>query len=347
MGYFIAMLREKIGLSPEGGYTKEAAEKLYQYGRNRWRTGRGYLYSDNDPEILFDAGYKEYVTVVNSEVWVLAELDINYFHDNEYAIWKVIEPGGVMYDQHGRTESKEPDQEKLVQAPLRILSAGSNVMRQNRIDKLRAGLDASEGTDNFFNDFQKVIWAAGAEAGYGFAGTELTWYLLTHSLSANPEPVIIEEGVSYLFDGIIDEIKNDTYFLRKLNEYLQDKPNSFDNIQTKGLNFRYSESFDLKSAINKCELWLSGQKNEDGSWKLEIEIKDSYDFTEFENPKWYIEEDEIPATGKTDQKRKIRSGGQIFAWTANDLAHLYQNSGAIIPFSVTIRFAMKNYKVEE
>ena len=89
------------------------------------------------------------------------------------------------------------------------------------------------------------------------------------------------------------------------------------------------------------------KKNEDGSWKLEIEIKDNYDFTEFENPLWYIEEDEIPATGKTVQKRKIRSGGQIFAWTANDLAHLSQNSGAIIPLSVTIRFAMKNYKVEE
>ena len=63
------MLREKIGLSPEGGYTKEAAEKLYQYGRNRWRTGRGYLYSDNDPDVLFEAGYKEYVTVVTYTVW--------------------------------------------------------------------------------------------------------------------------------------------------------------------------------------------------------------------------------------------------------------------------------------
>ena len=106
------MLREKIGLSPEGGYDMEAAEKLYQYGRNRWRTGRGYLYSDNNPEILFDAGYKEYVTVINSEVWVLAEMDINYFHDDEYEIWKVIEPGAPMYDLSGRTTSKEPDSDK-------------------------------------------------------------------------------------------------------------------------------------------------------------------------------------------------------------------------------------------
>ena len=282
------------------------------------------------------------MSVVNSEVWVLAELDINYLHDNKYEIWKVIEPGGVMYDQYGRTESMESDRGKLVQTPLRIFSASSNVMSQNRIDKARAGLDSSVGTDTFLNDLQKAIWAAGAEAGYGLAGTELTWYLLTHSLSANPEPVVIEEGVSYLFDGIINEIKNDAYFQRKLNEYLEDKVDSFSMEQTNGLNFRYSESFDLKSAINKCELWFAGEKNVDGSWNLEIELKDDYDFTEFENPLWYLEE-EISDTGETVQKRKIRSGGQIFAWTANDLAHLSQNSGAITPFPVTIRFSLKRY----
>ena len=282
------------------------------------------------------------MSVVNSEVWVLAELDINYLHDNKYEIWKVIEPGGVMYDQYGRTESMESDRGKLVQTPLRIFSASSNVMSQNRIDKARAGLDLSIGTDTFLNDLQKAIWAAGAEAGYGLAGTELTWYLLTHSLSANPEPVVIEEGVSYLFDGIINEIKNDAYFQRKLNEYLEDKVDSFSMEQTNGLNFRYSESFDLKSAINKCELWFAGEKNVDGSWNLEIELKDDYDFTEFENPLWYLEE-EISDTGETVQKRKIRSGGQIFAWTANDLAHLSQNSGAITPFPVTIRFSLKRY----
>ena len=282
------------------------------------------------------------MSVVNSEVWVLAELDINYLHDNKYEIGKVIEPGGVMYDQYGRTESMESDREKLVQTPLRIFSASSNVMSQNRIDKARAGLDLSIGTDTFLNDVQKAIWAAGAEAGYGLASTELTWYLLTHSLSANPEPVVIEEGVSYLFDGIINEIKNDAYFQRKLNEYLEDKVDSFSMEQTNGLNFRYSESFDLKSAINKCELWFAGEKNVDGSWNLEIELKDDYDFTEFENPLWYLEE-EISDTGETVQKRKIRSGGQIFAWTANDLAHLSQNSGAITPFPVTIRFSLKRY----
>lgn len=126
------------------------------------------------------------MSVVNSEVWVLAELDINYLHDNKYEIWKVIEPGGVMYDQYGRTESMESDRGKLVQTPLRIFSASSNVMSQNRIDKARAGLDLSIGTDTFLNDLQKAIWAAGAEAGYGLAGTELTWYLLTHSLADNP-----------------------------------------------------------------------------------------------------------------------------------------------------------------
>ena len=304
----------------------EAAEKLYLYGRNHWRTGRGYLYSDNNPEALFDAGYKEYVTVVNSEVWVLAQLDINYLHDNEYEIWKVIEPGGMMYDQYGRTESMEPDRGKLVQAPLRIFSASSNVMRQNRIDKARAGLNSSKGIDNFINDYQKAIWAAGAEAGYGFASTELTWYLLTHSLSANPEPVVIEEGVSYLFDGFIEEIKNNPSFNEKVKEFLQGKENSFSQEKMEIVSFYWKDSLDLFLAIHNCTPWVEGEKNQDGTWNLYFCIVDEYDFE-------YVD---TKGMGLFDK----------VSWEINNAAYFSQETGAITNFPVKFRFSMKNYEVK-
>ena len=159
--------------------------------------------------------------------------------------------------------------------------------------------------------------------------------------------MIIEEGVSNFFDDIIRKIKDDTYFQRKLNEYLQDKTESFPMEQTDGLNFEDSGNFDLKSAINKSELWFAGEKNEDGSWNLEIEMKDTYDFTEFKNPLFEPEYVEQPKLGKIDKRWKFMSKGGIFANMANDGAYISQKLGAITPFDVKIRFFMKNYGVEK
>ena len=305
----------------------EAAEKLYLYGRNHWRTGRGYLYSDNNPEVLFDAGYKEYVTVVNSEVWVLAQLDINYFHDNEYEIWKVIESGEPMYDLSGRTTSKEPDRWKLIKMLGRVNSSPLNLDRQNRVDRARAGLEPSMEPDSFSNYLQKEIWAVGAEVGYGLISTELTWYLLTHSLSPHPEPVVIEEGVSYLFDGFIEEIKNNPSFNEKVKEFLQGKEDSFSQERMDIVSFYWKDSLDLFLAIHNCTPWVEGEKNQDGTWNLYFCIVDEYDFKHVDTK----------GMGLFDK----------ISWEINNAAYFSQESGAITNFPVEFRFSIKNYVISK
>ena len=343
------MLRKKIGLSPEGGYDMEAAEKLYLYGRNHWRTGRGYLYSDNNPDALFDSGYKEYVTVVNYTVWQEIGLDVDYLRENDHIIWTKIEtdPSKVMPDLHGRTTGLDEYKNDPLSTLWRIATAGINAGAQNvaSIETHSIVPNVEDYYLNMSDEVQRVFWATGAEIGYAF-GAELTWYLLTHSLEKYPEDVVIEEGISNLFDSFIEKIKNDTYFKRKLDEYLQGKTVSFSMESTDGLDFSDSGNFDLKSAINKCELWFAGEKNEDGSWNLEIELRDTYDFTEFKNPLFEPKYVEQPKLGRTDKRWKLMSKNGIFANMANDGAYISQKLGAITPFLVIIRFTIENYGVE-
>ena len=278
-------------------------------------------------------------------MWVLAELDINFFHDDEYEIWKVVEPGAPMYDLSGRTTSKEPDSHKRKKALGRVWLASLNVDRQNRVDHMRTEGDSSIELGHGNVERLRDIWAIGSELAYAFKGTDLTWLLLTHSLSNHPEDVIIEENVSYLFDEIIDKIRNNKYFRKKINEYLVGKTESFPIEQTEGIHFGNSGNFDLQSAINKCELWFAGEKNEDGSWNLEIELKDTFDFTEFKNP-LYKDGEELKGIENLDEW-EFRTKGDIFASTANDFAYISQKMGAITPFDVVIRFTMVNYVVSD
>ena len=333
-GKAIAMLREKIGLEPEGDFDLNAAKKLYQYGAGRWRFGRGYLYSDSNPEMLFEQSYEEYITAVNSEVWTLAGLKTYYLEKNDHETWTIPrpDPSTVMFDMSGRTVGQDEFQKNPVAVIGRTGIAYFNAVIQNCADH-----DASEEWRNieedmpahifFLGELQRGIWAMGAEVGYAL-GWELTWYLLTHSLSGYPDDVVIEEGVSPLFDKFVNKFRDSTYVKEKIEEFLKNKTDSFPQEQTSGLLLQESGIIDLFAAINKCELWIAGEKNADGSWDLEIELKDEYDFTDFENP---FAQD---------------SWEGFFGWAANDVAFASQKFGAITPYHVTIRYKMNGFVVE-
>ena len=44
-----------------------------------------------------------------------------------------------------------------------------------------------------------------------------------------------------------------------------------------------NELKDLLFALHNATVFVKAQKNEDGIWEMEIQIKDTYDFTEFKN----------------------------------------------------------------
>ena len=91
---------------------------------------------------------------------------------------------------------------------------------------------------------------------------------------------------------------------------------------------------------------MQGKKNKDGTWDLEIEITDDYDFTEFVNP--FLEEYTVEnLLGKQDVRWRFRDFGTMFGLAATGLAYFSQISGAITPFKLIIHFTMKNYKVKE
>ena len=104
---------------------------------------------------------------------------------------------------------------------------------------------------------------------------------------------------------------------------------SFSKTDVGVINFNPASSLDLYAALHGCHTWLSGEKNEDGTWNLEVEMTDTYDFTDL--VKFWEKDGFFNKAG----------------WFANDLAHLSQKSGAITPFEVTIYFTMKNYEVKK
>ena len=328
----IAMLRERIGLSPEGGYTQEAAEKLYVYGRNRWRTGRGYLYSDNNPDILFNSGYQDYVTVVTFTVWQEIGLDVDYLREDDHVIWTKIDtdPSKVMYDMHGRTTGLDEYKGSLLPTLWRVLTSYPNAVMLDVTNDSQLGVHMTlEVEDEFwlrklFNQAQRVIWAGGAEVMYA-TGKEFTWYTLMNSLSDNPQPIIVEEGVSNLFDDIIAKFKRNSYVQGVINSFLADKTDSFPRTETAGLEMELAGDYDLFAAVNKCKMWMTGEKNEDISWDLYVELEDNYDFTE---------------------PREVFSANSLskaIGYAANNAAIISQDTGAIITYPITIRFHMKDY----
>ena len=300
-------------------------------GKNRWRTGRGYLYSDNNPDILFNSGYQDYVTVVTFTVWQEIGLDVDYLREDDHIIWTKIDtdPSKVMPDMHGRTTGLDEDKSLLIDI-WRIATAGINAGAQNMasIESHSAVPKIEDYYINIPNEYQRGIWATGAEIGYAF-GLKLTWYLLMNSLSTYPQDVLIEEGVSNLFDDVIEEIKKNKDFHNGIDKFLQDKMNSFSKTDVGTINIEPGSSLDLYAALHGCHTWLSGERNEDGTWNLEVEMTDTYDFTDL--VKFWEKDGFFNKAG----------------WAANDLAYFSQESGAITPFDVKIHFTMKNYGVEK
>lgn len=164
------------------------------------------------------------------------------------------------------------------------------------------------------------------EAGYA-VGFELTWYLLTHSLSTYPEKVVIKENVSALFDEFINKIKNSRTFQETINTFLCKKNNSFSQDTVGVVSFPLLPSLDLYLSLHDCTVWVEGEKNDDGTWNLQVLMVDIYNF---------------------DYKdlEKLKSLGEKLSWAINNIAYSSQEVGAITPFDVEIRFTMENYKIK-
>ena len=76
------------------------------------------------------------------------------------------------------------------------------------------------------------------------------------------------------------------------------------------INIGPSSSLDLFLALHGCPTWIAGEKNEDGTWNLEVQIIDTYDFTE--------------CVKFWEQSGFFNKAG----WAVNDLAHFSQGNNS-------------------
>ena len=130
---------------------------------------------------------------------------------------------------------------------------------------------------------QYALWQVVAIGG-NVAGFDTSAELLEHSITNQPKDLLITEG------KIVEEIKNDSQFKTKLNEIVEEYGKNkleFNTEDGKKLSLQFDNS-DLYFSIHKADIKVIGKKEND-KWNLEIELIDTYDYSEFKKMKEYMQ----------------------------------------------------------
>lgn len=126
-----------------------------------------------------------------------------------------------------------------------------------------------------------------------------------------------------------DLVKNNDEFKRILNDLIKNK----DSIELNNYKTNFVEK-DLYLSLHGVTLDLIGNKNNDNTWNLKVELTDVYDFTDFKSLGEYATAvDSIPMS--------------IFATILNNLAVVSSEYGVIKPYTFTMKFELNNYEVNE
>lgn len=162
---------------------------------------------------------------------------------------------------------------------------------------------------------------------------KLSARLLSNSLSLlgkEPKDLIIQDEVT---DNLLikssvfnDKIKELIEKYGKDNETFDLKDYEKDGIS---LNF---EGGDLLYSLHKATMFVKVIKNENDTWNLEGDIKDTYDFTEFKDLKEYV-----------DNKESVFTN--IFSTLLNNFGVVSYEYGVIKKYNVNIKFNFSNYKI--
>lgn len=173
---------------------------------------------------------------------------------------------------------------------------------------------------------QYVLWQVVAIGG-NVVGFDSSAELLEHSLTDKPKDLLITEG------EIVEEIKNDSQFKTRLNEIVKEYGKNkleFNTENGKKLSLQFDNS-DLYFSIHKADIKVIGKKEND-KWNLEIELIDTYDYSEFKKIKEYIKDaNSVPKS--------------MFSSFIYNLAHISSMFGVIKEYKVIVRFTIDDYEV--
>lgn len=127
---------------------------------------------------------------------------------------------------------------------------------------------------------------------------------------------------------IIKKIEDDQYFIDKINKIVKE------NNTKKKFNIKEIITFDdgdLLLALHNATLNVIGEKQNNNSWNLQIEITDRYDFTD------YKEINEIIG----DNISLLKRLGNI----ANNIAMISTSCNVIREYNINIKFNIDNWEV--
>ena len=180
-----------------------------------------------------------------------------------------------------------------------------------------------------FYSMQYMFWQIVVIGGL-FTNKPLSAKLLTNSLSVfgkEPNDLVIED----------EEIKNillkSPIFKKKLEQLIEkygDGKNEFiidEKSPREDTLIRFDDA-DLLYALHDATLLVKGTKDKNNKWILEIEIKDTYDFTDFKELREYSDEE--------NSKTK-----DILSTTLNNLGVASSKYGVIKVYDVEIKFETK------
>lgn len=207
----------------------------------------------------------------------------------------------------------------------KMMNGDYDVLQNLSFDIIRFSFSKYYSNKPYLNETaqraQYFIWKSLAMSfksiGFTFSGK-----CLENSLKRSPKDMEITNG------RITKKIESDQYFIDKINEVVKenDKKEKF-NIKV-GITF---DDGDLFLALHDATLNVIGEKQSNNKWKLQIEITDVYDFTD------YKEIEEIIGSNKSLLERL----GNI----ANNIAMISTSCNVVREYNIKIKFDIDNWEV--
>ena len=150
---------------------------------------------------------------------------------------------------------------------------------------------------------------------------------LSHSLQEQPEDVEITEG------NVISKVIEDSNFKEAINDLIN-KNKKYSKIDENKLIITF-EKRDLALSLHNATLKVSGTKQKNNKWKLNITIFDLYDFTELKKLQEYIV-----------QNASIEDNMVNFAAAfGNNLAAIATCCKVVNTYNITIKFVIDDWEV--
>ena len=184
-----------------------------------------------------------------------------------------------------------------------------------------------------FYSMQYTFWQVVVIGGI-LTNKKLSARLLTNSLSLfgkEPSDMLIEDDETIQI--IIDSEAFKNRIKKLIKTYGEDKENFIinENNPKEDILMHFEES-DLLYALHDATMFVKAKKDKEGKWNFEIEIVDTYDFTDFKDLKEYAD----------SKKSKFVD---ILSTTLNNFGVVSYEYGVIKKYDVKIKFETKEGEI--